>query len=142
MLTRATDCGTGKHPNMNVETQIPLELIGIDDLPSDYSSTFRLFVWLFVSLLNTASPSPEYMYSRGKMMSFISHVYTTILWEIYVHSVANHEYILYTLANSICMYLHLIISYEYHVLQNKNKHILQKVYSIDVDLFFLQGSVS
>ena len=26
MLTRATDCGTGKHPNINVETQIPLEL--------------------------------------------------------------------------------------------------------------------
>ena len=26
MLTRATVCGTGKHPNINVETQIPLEL--------------------------------------------------------------------------------------------------------------------
>ena len=29
MLTRATDCGTGKHPNINVKTQISLELISI-----------------------------------------------------------------------------------------------------------------
>ena len=28
MLTRATVCGTGKHPNINVKTQIPLELNG------------------------------------------------------------------------------------------------------------------
>ena len=31
MLTRATDCGTGKHPNMNVETQIPLELAAYEN---------------------------------------------------------------------------------------------------------------
>ena len=32
MLTRATDCGTDKHPNINVETQIPLELTALVSL--------------------------------------------------------------------------------------------------------------
>ena len=67
--------------------------------------------------VNPFGPNPEY--SRGKMTSFIgrSRLYsgrftciqwpiTSILWQI-----------------SICVRVYLMISYKYHILQNKNKHI-------------------